>query len=209
MSTRFQPPNRPPSSSPFSSSPRPNSNLPQSPNSLLQRMGSKVNWTLLPTADEIACFNLSTPSSEALRALGIRMESNSLADLLRMVKEDRSEVQTLREALDTSWRAYGLRGAVLVYNWRDDLREGVAARLNAIKQPPIYLQVTEPLLVLNVLARARTSLLLAHAPLALEHPYLSRALASDDPRLLALARNMGCTRELLVGAETKPSEADE
>ncbi len=43
-------------------------------------------------------------------------------------------------------------------------------------------------LVLNVLARTRSQLLLASAPLALERAFLERELASDDPRLIALAR---------------------
>jgi hypothetical protein len=218
MSSRFPPPNnKPPSSfgqrpnpptqqSPFGQ--RPNPPLPNS-NSLLQRMGSKVTWTLLPVVDEIACFDLRVPVPDALREIGIPVGLDTLVDLLHMVKEKHADAQTLRELLDQSWQSYGLHGAALVYQWRDDLREGMAARLTALKQPPIYLRVTDPLLVLNVLARARTSLLLANAPLALEFPYLSRVLASDDSRLLELARAKGSTREPLVAPEALPEDDSE
>ena len=200
-------PNRPtPPSSPFGQRPP---TPPATPGSLLQRMGSKVNWTLLPIVDEIACFDLSALAVDSLRALGIPIANDTLGNLLRMIKENQGDVQALVENLEQSWQSCELHGAALVYNWRDDLREGMAARLVALKQPPIFLRVTDPLLVLNVLARARASLLLANAPLALEYPYLSRVLASDDPRLLELARSQGCTRELLVAAEAQPGEDDE
>ena len=216
MSSRFPPPNNkpssvfgqrptpPPSSSPFGQ--RPNPPLPNA-NNLLQRIGSKVAWTLLPVIDEIACFDLRSLDIDSLRGIGIPAKQDVLPDLLRMVKDDQAaDTQALIDLLDQTWQDYGLHGAALVYQWRDELREGMAARLNALKQPPIFLRVNDPLLVLNVLARARTSLLLANAPLALEQPYLSRVLASDDSRLLDLARAKGSTREALLTADAQPDE---
>ncbi len=82
---------------------------------------------------------------------------------------------TCEERLEAAWDGYGLRGACHVYAWRDD-----------ITSRPV--SVRDPLLVLNVLGRTRAQVLLATAPLALEPDFLERELASDDPRLVALAR---------------------
>jgi hypothetical protein len=56
------------------------------------------------------------------------------------------------------------------------------------------LQATNLLLVVNVLARTRGSVLLADADLALEAPFLARELASDDPRLVSWARETGAAQ---------------
>jgi hypothetical protein len=45
---------------------------------------------------------------------------------------------------------------------------------------------------LNVLARARSQILLATSPPDLERPFLERDLAADDPRLIALACSTAC-----------------
>ncbi|MBW2397113.1 MAG: hypothetical protein JRG95_22925 [Deltaproteobacteria bacterium] len=56
---------------------------------------------------------------------------------------------------------------------------------------PKILEATDEAFVVNVLARTRSGLLLGDAPLSLERGYLTRELATDDPRLVELARQTG------------------
>jgi hypothetical protein len=48
------------------------------------------------------------------------------------------------------------------------------------------------MLTLNVLARARTQVIIARAPVVFGVEYLTRSIISDDPRLVSLARATGC-----------------
>lgn len=83
--------------------------------------------------------------------------------------------------LEAAWQSCGLRGVCHVYPWRESQAE----------TPAVVVRVRDVRLVLNVLGRARSQLLLASAPLELEDGFLARELASDDPRLVALARRHG------------------
>ena len=196
-------------SSPFSP---PRTSAPQSSGSggLSGRFGAKVNWTLVPALDEIVCFDVSALDAQGLQALDITPASTTdtdpLVDILSVIEKDSAAAEKLKAQLDESWDSYQLHGALLVYLWREDLREGMAARLNALKRPAIYMRASDPLLILNVLVRARTSLLLANAPLALERTFLERVVASDDPRLIALVRSSGFTEERLTPEELDFSE---
>ena len=60
--------------------------------------------------------------------------------------------------------------------------------------PALY-RATDVRLVLNVLARTRGQVLMAGATLRLEEPFLERYLATDDPRIVALARSSGVRKE--------------
>jgi len=91
---------------------------------------------------------------------------------LRALLDDPS----LPERLEQRWQEAGLRGALHVYA----LPEPAVAR----KVPMLG---ADPLLALNVLGRTRAGLLLPGAPLDLDPSVLARKLASDDPRLVALA----------------------
>lgn len=75
------------------------------------------------------------------------------------------------DELEEAWSRLGLRGAALVYEPAPDspMRRARVA--------------TDPLLVVNVLARARGGLLLPGTPPALDEAHLGRVLATDDPRL--------------------------
>ena len=92
--------------------------------------------------------------------------------------------ETSDAALDASWAGYGLTGAILVFPW--------SARHAVVYERAFT--ATDRLLVLNVLARARAAVLLAGADIVLDPQYLRRDLASDDPRLVALAEATGATR---------------
>jgi hypothetical protein len=176
---------------------------------LSSRFGAKVNWSIVPAVDEIVCFDLSILSADVLRSLDINLRTNPVADVLSALEADPVFEQAFKDRLDESWDGYKLIGATLVYVWREDLREGMAARLNALKLPPVYLRATDPQVVLNLLARARSSLLLANAPLALERSFLERVLASDDLRLIQLVRATGFTEERLSPEEVDLPEETE
>lgn len=86
--------------------------------------------------------------------------------------------------LDGAWAGYGLRGAALVFPWH--------ARHAVVYERAV--SATNRVLILNVLARARTAVLLGGAPALLDPEYLGRDLASDDPRLVALVEATGARR---------------
>lgn len=92
--------------------------------------------------------------------------------------------ETSEAALDAAWAAYGLTGAALVFPW--------SARHAVVYEKA--LTATDRVLLLNVLARARTAVLLGRAPVLLDPEYLRRDLASDDPRLVALVEATGGQR---------------
>ncbi len=193
MSSRL--PSASKSTSPFGRPP-PTPPSPGGLGGLASRFGSRVSGAVLPAVDELVCFDLSLlPPDQSVLDLG--SGETALDDLLTRIEADKAFEQELKDRLDEAWTSYHLRGALLVYVWREDVRDCLATRLSATKRPMDYLRATDPLLTLNVLARARTSLLLAAAPLALERPFLERVLACDDPRLLALARSSGVTVEKL------------
>ena len=91
-------------------------------------------------------------------------------------------LQTLLDdpVFPTGWSSagseLGLRGALHVYPLPEAEVMGDAELVSA-----------DPLLALNVLGRTRAGLLLPSAPLDLDPSVLARKLASDDPRLVALA----------------------
>ncbi|MAE96854.1 MAG: hypothetical protein CL910_19570 [Deltaproteobacteria bacterium] len=100
-----------------------------------------------------------------------------------------------QECLRGAWDRFGLVGAALIFAWSPPRQhEEGSGRGTRI------LEATNPELVVNVLGRTRSSLLLGNAPLALERSYLRRELASDDPRLVALARSTGARKWSHVAA---------
>lgn len=58
------------------------------------------------------------------------------------------------------------------------------------------LRAIDVLFVLNILARARTNILVANTQLALEPGFLEQVYVTDDPRIVALARATGCLEEV-------------
>ena len=204
------PPTKPPAQStpPFrSSSPTPSSQL----GSLGTRFGSRAVWEILPLNDTLVCFDLPAVADALLAQHHLPSPENVEPSdaFLTALEAQKALADVLKTALDDEWETYHLRGAVLVYAWREDIRQAVSARLTAIKAPGTYIRSLDPLLVINVLARARTSLLLANAPLALERPFLSRAILSDDQRLVNLARSKPFSEELFAGQESGEPEDEE
>ena len=64
-------------------------------------------------------------------------------------------------------------------------------KLSRAAAPAQRFAATDRALIINVLARARSCLLLPDVPLELGNAFIARTLWSDDPRLVALARQTG------------------
>lgn len=107
------------------------------------------------------------------------------------LEENVAAEEALREKLDAAWGDSPFTGASLIYGWRPEVKAALVTRFQAIEQPPVIWRATDPLLVLNVLSRARTHVLLGNAPPALERGFLDRTLYTDDQRIVALAQATG------------------
>jgi hypothetical protein len=134
---------------------------------------TRVRWRVDALGPAIVRFGVGATGLSPRRAV-------SLARLRRRARGE----PALRDRLEASWRERGLVGAALVWAWRSPGKQAEV------------LHATDPLVVVNVLARARGNVLLAGAELALEVPFLARELASDDPRLVSWARSTGVVQEV-------------
>lgn len=94
-----------------------------------------------------------------------------------------------RALIGEMWEGIGLKGAALVFGWAPP---GPPVKYEP--RGPKILEATDEAFVVNVLARTRSGLLLGDAPLSLERGYLARELATDDPRLVELARQTGVSK---------------
>jgi hypothetical protein len=97
----------------------------------------------------------------------------------------------LRADLDAAWQSFGLHGAALLYEAISEIPETIDPQVSRARAPAQRFAATDRALVLNVLARARSGLLLPDVPLELGNAFIARTLWSDDPRLVALARQTG------------------
>ena len=133
---------------------------------------TSIRWEIRPIESSIVRFNLvCIESSGSLLWPGL----------------SRFIVQKLERA----WKGYGLKGAALIYPFRNPTE---SESQGAVPGPALY-RATDARLVLNVLARTRGQVLMAGATLRLEKPFLERDLATDDPRIVALALSSGVKEE--------------
>jgi len=146
-------------------------------------------------------------------------EIKSLASALWQENE---AVEAITAALDATWESYDLQGAMTVYPYNnkvfatfkdpqpmpeppkveeekeeeDKKKNPFGSSAKKRTAEPVYsvevLRSTDPALTLNVLARARSQVLLASAPLVYGIEYIGRTLYTDDPRLVELAQATGC-----------------
>ncbi len=199
------PPTAAPNPSPF---PRP-TQPPGSLGALGARFGAKAMWEIVSMTDALVSFDLASISDALVKEFGLPSDVPPVEAFLSRLEKDKPFAETLRARLDESWQAFNLHGAFLVYNWRDELKQAVNNRLLSVKEPGVYTRVRDTLFVLNILGRARTSLLLATAPLALDRPFLTRSLVCDDVRLVKLARQRAFTVESLIEQEPEEFEEEE
>lgn len=164
---------------------------------------------------EVVRFSLEGMGDPFYRVLGHQMNP-AMGDLRKLVaalEAGGKPVSELVDRLDADWRSYDLRGAMLVYR-HDEKTSKALIKPQPMPVPKVHddlihdddededtpkpttatvrLRATDPALTLNVLARARSQLLLAEAPIVFGDEYLTRQLIIDDPRLVAIARATGC-----------------
>jgi hypothetical protein len=149
---------------------------PTAPPGLLHNMSSRprteVQLRVEPIDSKLGTFCLDDLGSELNRIVQGRTRATRPDTLAAFVC--RADVARLSAQLDHAWALLALRGAVLLYT------SAPAASSRATTRS------RDPLLVLNVLARARGNLLLPDAPLVLQPRALDRRVATDDPRLTSL-----------------------
>jgi hypothetical protein len=97
----------------------------------------------------------------------------------------------LRAELEAAWQGFGLHGAALLYEALSEIPEQLDPKVSRAAAPAQRFAATDRALIINVLARARSCLLLPDVPLELGNAFIARTLWSDDPRLVALARQTG------------------
>jgi hypothetical protein len=194
------------------------------------RPNARVTWEILPTHDGAVRIDVSRLPTELFAMLGIRpptpkeLEDDTAKGLywgsalsgvpsaVAQVMSDYLDVtpdaeKMIKGQLDDSWAALGFTGAVMVFNWREEARVSFATRFQAMGLPTVVLRATDPLLVLNILSRARSGTLISNMPAALEKPFLERQIFTDDARVIAWVKASGCIEEILV--EPTPFQDDE
>lgn len=144
------------------------------PPALLHNMSSKprtmVDVRVAPVDGPLVSFSLDNMGPALNRVLRGRSRATLRGSLAAFVCRD--DVERLAALLDNAWSAHPLHGAVLFYEGLPAMSDHYSPR-----------QCRDPLVVLNVLARARGNVLLSDAPLVLQPRALDRQLVTDDPRL--------------------------
>lgn len=179
-----------PPSTPGGSPPRPSS----PPGSLFSRLGARASYDYIPMHDTLVMFDMHDAAPAVYEMLGITppIKDNGTSDptdtrtLIAALDKDKALSSILRAQLDQFWTDFKIVGAVHVYDWREEVKQAATNRLNALKQRPNFVRAADPLLIVNVLARARSYLLIHGAALALDRPFLERIVMTDDPRLLSV-----------------------
>jgi hypothetical protein len=149
---------------------------PQRTTPVLHNMSSRprtmVDVRVAPVDGRLVSFALDHMASQLNRFVGGRTRATVRSTLATYACS--GDLAALAARLDHVWAARRLRGAVLFY-------EGPLPGPDLRPTPCL-----DPLVVLNVLARARGNLLLPDAPLVLQPRALDRSLVTDDPRLTSL-----------------------
>lgn len=212
-----------------SPSPQPNAPQPQPtqsarPPSLLRRTQANhtVKWVLPPNGLFLVRFDLSGLGDPLHRLIGtpLNLDANSAVHLVDRLSGDQALLGQVKDALDDAWRAYSLKGAMLLYPWSTEMREVFTAKRD--EKPPATetdgdneaqethpnnqlvlvnkqikcLRAIDVHLIINVLARARSGVVSVSTPLALETGFLNRSYVTDDVRLVHLAQATGYVEEV-------------
>lgn len=172
----------------------------------------QIEYALLPLHKVAVRFELKGLGDPFYRLLGheVNTEHSDSRLVVRKLEQGGDDADAIRELMDTAWGKYGLKGAVMVYPMEaENLVKQLSAPTFMPKKdlfdddddtdkkddPPKpavkVLRAIDIMLVLNILARARTQVLLATSPVMFNQHYLNRAIVSDDPRLVALAMATG------------------
>lgn len=178
----------------------------------------RVNWQIIPVFQHLVRFELNGLGDPFYRVLGkpVSLQLGDSKAVMQALQSGGEDVAELTRRLDSAWQEYKLQGAVLMYNWREELRQRGATKpppppsdtddsddldevFGEIKHTPVtIMRSLDVILVLNLLCRTRANILLPTAALALEGQYLKQSLMTDDPRIVALARATGCIEEIII-----------
>jgi hypothetical protein len=190
-----------------------NNNQPAPTPSPFRSLSSReqVEFSLLPLHTMAVRFELRGLGDPFYRLLGheVNTEYSDSRLVVRKLEQGGDDVTNLKNLLDVAWGKYAFKGAAIVYLMEN---ENLVKQLGAPSfmpkkdlfddddsekkdEPPKpaikVVRAIDMMLVLNVLARARTQVLLATSPIMFNQHYLNRALVTDDPRLVALAMATG------------------
>lgn len=182
---------------------------PPRPGGMLPRMGARASDNLAPMHDQVARIDLRLIGASLYDLIDVQVvdfDPHDIDPFMKALEANRERVDQLRQQADAYWEAHAWKGAILVYNWNDATLGAIQTRLGAFQQEQVALRVTDPLLALNLLGRARGSLLLPRSPVALERAFLNRSIASDDPRIIRLAQEAGCAFAPLVDPAPETDE---
>lgn len=184
----------------------------------------QLDWAMLPAKKTVVKFDMEGLGDPFYKLLGHQLNPayGEIKAVAEVLEKGGDSAETLTTHLDSVWKTYNLDGAVLVYRWNpkswgeiaqaallpqqedqsNPFDDSTPEAANQEAKPPAdpnytCLRALDLQLVLNVLARARTQLLLAAAPIVFSQQYLNRALIADDPRLLELVRATGYLTEKL------------
>ncbi|MDX1991957.1 MAG: hypothetical protein SF029_06195 [bacterium] len=210
---------------PGTTAPQPNTppaqpNRPPRPNPFGPQ--ERVTVPVVPLGATVARFDLNGLGDPFYRLLGHPLNSDfgSVENVIATLEKGGDNVRELETLLEKAWTTYAFEGAALIYRWNQTAFKAlmmpypVPAEENTQQnqnnqdaddsgeetQPAALFNVVraiDPALVLNVLARSRTQVLLAKAPLVFSPSYLLRGLYTDDSRLVALAKMTGAVQEML------------
>lgn len=172
---------------------------------------ARTSWEILPVSGTIVRFSLEGLGGSLQRLMGDKAPSagGNYDSLFQTIEKNRDSLKTIIATLNIAWDEFALKGAMLVYPWEEERKQVILAHARANNTRALCLRAIDPLLVLNVLARARTHLLQPRAPLALEASYLERALMSDDSRLIKLAQLTGYIEEVIPEEAKLDEDAEE
>jgi hypothetical protein len=168
----------------------------------------RISTVTTPIYKEVVRFSLHGLGDPFYHLLGepVNVEYSKLNNLISALEEDNEKTTALTDMLDKAWTGYDFNGGALVYHYTHDILS--EAQTPSVmpkdddfsfddddekddKKPYVaytIIRSMDPRLVLNVLARARSQILIASAPLLLSGTYIGRNMVSDDPRLVALAK---------------------
>jgi len=181
-----------------------------------------LSWGLTPIHKTAVRFELKGLGDPFYRMLGhdLNTEYGQSRKVARALEAGGEHVEAIMAMLDEAWKGYDLTGAALVYTWnpkpwniivtpspmpappqpesKDDSDDDEEDK----KPDPIRMfnvvRALDMKLTLNVLARSRSQLMMAEAPLVMSTEYLNRSIITDDPQLVALAQATGCLEEALA-----------
>ena len=173
----------------------------------------QVEFALFPLHSVAVKFELKGLGDPFYRLLGhdVTLENSDSRLVVRKLEQGGDDVKAIQAMMDTAWEKYAFKGASIVYvlenealvkqlaapsylpkkDFFDDDEDEKDKKTDPPKPAIKVVRAIDMMLVLNVLARARTQVLLASSPVMFSQHYLNRALVSDDPRLVALALATG------------------